>query len=72
MPGIGQLEHITFTGPDAVARTEAYYYNDVTGTGATQDGLESGDRYEATSQVPVTPRDLVGLQPGTSVLPADA
>ncbi len=42
VPGIGQLERITFEGPDAVARTDAYYYNDVTGTGATQDGLERG------------------------------
>ena len=70
VPGIGQLERITFKGTDSIARTDAYYYNDVTGTGATRNGLESGDQYEATSQVPVPPRDLVGLQPGTSVLPA--
>lgn len=70
VPGIGQLERITFRGTDAIARTDAYYYNDVTGTGATQDGLEPGDWYEARSQVPVPPSDLVGLQPGTSVLPA--
>ena len=53
VPGIGQLERITFKGTDAIARTDAYYYNDVTGTGATRNGLESGDQYEATSQVPV-------------------
>ena len=52
VPGIGQLERITFGGDAAVARTDAYYYNDVTGTGATQNGLEKGDRYVARSKVP--------------------
>ncbi|GAA1748430.1 DUF3488 and transglutaminase-like domain-containing protein [Agromyces humatus] len=72
VPGIGQLERITFEGRDAVARTDAYYYNDVTGTGATQHGLRSGESYEATSTVPVPMPvpDLAELQPGTSVLPA--
>jgi len=70
VPGIGQLERITFRGEEAVARTDAYYYNDITGTGATQDGLEEGDRYAARSKVPGAALDLVELEPGTSVLPA--
>ncbi|WP_344293817.1 transglutaminase-like domain-containing protein [Agromyces neolithicus] len=69
VPGIGQLERITFAGPDAVVLTDEYFYNDVTATGAVQHGLEAGDRYEAVSKVPVPAGDLTELEPGTSVLP---
>ena len=52
-------------------RTDTYFYNDVTGTGATQDGLEAGDLYEATSMVPVAPQvTSPTCTPGLSVLPA--
>lgn len=70
VPGIGQLERIAFDRTRAGELTDTYFYNDVTGTGATQDGLEPGDLYAATSIVPVEPGDLSELSPGLSVLPA--
>lgn len=69
VPGIGQLERITFAGERAELLADAFVYNDVTGTGAVQVGLEALDRYTAQSVVPVEPESLARLQPGTSVLP---
>ena len=69
VPGIGQLERITFAGERAELLADAFVYNDVTGTGAVQVGLEALDRYTAQSVVPVEPESLALLQPGTSVLP---
>lgn len=70
VPGVGRLERITFSGPRAEVLAEGFFYNDVTGTGAVQAGLESGDRYAATSIAPLAPESLSTLRPGTSVLPA--
>ncbi|AWB95084.1 hypothetical protein DCE93_04930 [Agromyces badenianii] len=69
VPGIGRLERMTFGGTRAETLTESFFYNDVTSTGAVQSALRAGDRYTATSVVPVEPADLVTLSPGTSVLP---
>ena len=69
MPGVGQLERITFEGSRAELLAEGFFYNDVTGTGAVQ-AASSGDRYTARSVAPVRPESLAHLQPGTSVLPA--
>ena len=70
VPGIGQLERITFAGERAEVLADAFFYNDVTGTGAVQVGLEALDRYSAQSVVPVEPESLALLRPGTSVLPS--
>lgn len=70
VPGVGRLERMTFGGPRAETLTESFFYNEVTSTGAVQRPLQSGDRYAATSVVPVDPSELDGLNPGTSVLPA--
>lgn len=70
VPGVGRLERMTFGGPRAETLTESFFYNEVTSTGAVQRPLQSGDRYAATSVVPVDPAELDGLKPGTSVLPA--
>lgn len=69
VPGVGRLERIAFEGPRAEQLAEGFVYNDVTGTGAVQDGLDSGDAYTAFSVIPADPGSLVGLRPGTSVLP---
>ena len=58
VPGIGQLERITFGGPRAELLADGFFYNDVTGTGAVQVGLASGDEYPAQSIAPVRARDL--------------
>ncbi|WP_139417537.1 transglutaminase-like domain-containing protein [Agromyces laixinhei] len=70
VPGIGRLERMTFGGPRAETLTESFFYNEVTSTGAVQTPLQPGDRYTATSVVPVDPSALGPLDPGTSVLPA--
>ncbi|MFD4420389.1 transglutaminase domain-containing protein [Agromyces sp. NPDC058484] len=70
VPGAGRLERITFDGPRAEVLADSFYYNDTTGTGAVQAGLEPGDRYFAASVVPRDPGSLAALQPGTSVMPA--
>ncbi|RXZ70120.1 transglutaminaseTgpA domain-containing protein [Agromyces albus] len=69
VPGVGRLERIAFGGPRAEQLAEGFVYNDVTGTGAVQEGLDSGDSYTAFSVTPADPGSLVGLRPGTSVLP---
>lgn len=69
VPGIGRLERMSFGGARAEALSESFFYNDVTSTGAVQGGMRPGDRYTAISVVPVDPRDLGELRPGTSVLP---
>lgn len=70
VPGIGQLERITFGGARAALLADGYVYNDVTGTGAVQSGLTTGDTYTADSITPLPPESIAALQPGTSVLPA--
>lgn len=69
VPGVGRLERIAFEGPRAEQLAEGFVYNDVLGTGAVQEGLDSGDAYTAFSVTPADPGSLVGLRPGTSVLP---
>jgi hypothetical protein len=69
VPGVGQLERITFGGDRASALADGFFYNDVTGTGAVQTGLTAGDRYTADSIAPRS-KSLDALRPGTSVLPA--
>lgn len=70
VPGIGQLERISFAGPRAEVLADGFFYNDVTGTGAIRAGLTQGDRYTARSVTPVRSEALAELDPGTSVLPA--
>ena len=69
VPGVGQLERISFGGPRSELLADGFFYNDVTGTAAVQVGLQSGDSYTAHSVAPVEPESLAVLRPGTSVLP---
>ena len=70
VPGTGQLERIRFAGETGTARTDAFYYNDGTGTAAVLGGLNAGDTYTATAVVPRAPGSLANLTPGTAALPA--
>lgn len=69
VPGTGALERITFSGATASARTDAFYYNDNSRTGAVVGGLTTGDRYLARSVVPNRNGDLSTLRPGAAALP---
>ena len=71
VPGNGQLQQITFTGPDGQALTDSFYYNDTTGTGAVTRGLRDGDTYtlDALVKPEFTIDQLAQAQPGTSSVP---
>lgn len=69
VPGFGQLERIEFSGAGAVAATEGFVYDDVTGTAAVGSGMTAGARYDAWSVGSVPVEDLESFVPGTSVLP---
>ncbi|HZW41405.1 MAG TPA: transglutaminaseTgpA domain-containing protein, partial [Agromyces sp.] len=69
VPALGRLERIEFTGARSEMLAEEFFYNDATGTGAVQGGLERGDGYRAVAMVPTDPALIGALRPGTSVLP---
>jgi len=71
LPGSGQLEQIAFSGRDATALSGAFYYNDVTGTGAVTTPLRSGDAYAAESVVKplLSASQLEKVQPGSDSVP---
>jgi len=69
VPGIGQLERITFAGARASTLEDEFAYNDVTGTAGVRSGLEPNDRYAAESIAWIEPVDLADLRPGGAVLP---
>lgn len=69
VPGVGKLERIEFTGPRSTANTDAFYYNDNSGTSAVLGGLSPGDSYRTDSVVPRDVDDLASLSPGSAVLP---
>ncbi|GAA4148048.1 transglutaminase-like domain-containing protein [Leifsonia shinshuensis] len=71
IPGSGQLEQIQFFGPDASKLSGAYFYNDVTGTGAVMASLRSGDTYVADSVTlpKLTTAQLTNVQPGSDAVP---
>jgi len=69
VPGAGRLERITFAGSTAVARSDAFFYNDNSGTAAVLTGLARGDRYQSVAVLPREPEALASLRPGTAVLP---
>ncbi|WP_285116938.1 transglutaminase domain-containing protein [Leifsonia sp. fls2-241-R2A-40a] len=71
LPGAGQLEQVDFAGPDAGRLSGAFFYNDVTGTGAVTTSLRSGDMY--TEETVVKPllsaAQLEKVQPGSDSVP---
>ena len=69
VPGAGQLERITFTGPTRFARSDSFYYNDNGGTAAVLTGLVRGDSYRSAGVIPRAPDSLADLRPGSAALP---
>lgn len=72
LPTVGQLESVTFTGSDATALRDAFYYNDVSGTAAVVRGLATGDSYSLEAVVPDQPTQaqLASLEPGSASVPS--
>ncbi|MDN4615184.1 transglutaminaseTgpA domain-containing protein [Leifsonia sp. F6_8S_P_1B] len=71
VPGSGQLEQLSFLGSGGAALDDAFYYNDVTGTGAVTTDLSDGDIYTADSVVKpqLTASQLERVQPGSAAVP---
>lgn len=71
LPGSGQLEQVRFTGQDAQRLAGAFFYNDVTGTGAVTTALRTGDSYTEDTVVKpqLTPEQLERVEPGTDSVP---
>jgi hypothetical protein len=68
VPGIGQLQQVTFGGNTAVARSDSFYYNDEGASAAVLGGLSRGDRYESRSMLPEFIGKLDAARPGAAVL----
>jgi hypothetical protein len=71
VPGSGQLEQLQFFGPHAANLSGAYFYNNVTGTGAVMASLHDGDTYVADSVTPpkLSAAQLTKVQPGSDSVP---
>jgi hypothetical protein len=71
VPTIGQLESVTFSGPRASALTDAFYYNDVSGTAVDVAKLERGDAYHLEAVVPTAPtaNQLSDVTAGSAEVP---
>jgi len=66
LPDAGAFESIEFDGDRSAALTDAFYYNQATGTAAVVGGLRSGDAYRIEAVLPQQPSaDAIGdLTPG--------
>lgn len=71
MPTIGQLQKVTFTGGQASALRESFFYNDNSGTGAVIEELSSGDSYTLSAVAPNEPSEaqLAVAGPGAAEVP---
>ena len=71
VPGTGQLEQIQFLGNRASTLAGAYFYNDVTGTGAVMSALRDGDSYVADSVTlpKLESSQLTKVEPGSDTVP---
>ncbi|MEV8215331.1 transglutaminase-like domain-containing protein [Leifsonia sp. NPDC077715] len=74
LPGSGQLEQVQFGGSRASTLAGAFFYNDVTGTGAVTTALRNGDTYTEQSVVKplLTAAQLQKVQPGSDSVPRPA
>lgn len=71
VPGSGQLQQVTFRGPDAAALSGSLFYNDVTGTSAVTRGLANGDSYtmDAIVKPQLSLSQLAKSEPGSAEVP---
>ncbi|MET4781884.1 transglutaminase domain-containing protein [Glaciihabitans sp. UYNi722] len=71
LPTIGKFENVDFSGADATALRDGFYYNDTSGTAADVHQLATGDKYSISAVIPRQPDDaqLASLTPGTEEVP---
>lgn len=71
LPTAGAFESVAFSGRDAAALTDRFYYNTTTGTAAVLGGLGEGDGYRIQAILPDQPTlgQLAGVSPGDAEVP---
>jgi hypothetical protein len=71
VPTAGDFESIDFTGDDAAALTDAFYYNDTSGTAAVLGGIGADDSYRLDTVLPAQPSadELSQVTPGDAEVP---
>ena len=74
LPTVGKFESVSFSGADASALRDSFYYNDTSGTAAVVDKLASGDSYALDAILPRQPAtdQLARLRPGSAPVPRTA
>jgi transglutaminase-like putative cysteine protease len=71
VPTVGAFVSVTFAGDEAGALTDAFYYNDTSGTAAVLGGLDDGDSYRLAAVLPdqPDPSELAQVTPGDAEVP---
>ena len=71
VPTAGDFESIDFTGDHAADLTDAFYYNDTSGTAAVLGGIGAGDGYRLNTVLPTQPSaaELADVTPGDAEVP---
>jgi len=71
LPTVGRFESIEFTGPDAARLSDAFFYNNTSGTAAVLGGLHAGDRFTLHAVLPdeTTSGQLQAATPGAESVP---
>jgi hypothetical protein len=71
VPTVGKFENIDFTGSDASALRDAFYYNNTSGTAAVLTPLATGDSYTLEAVEPKQPSSgqIGSLVPGSAQVP---
>jgi hypothetical protein len=71
VPTVGKFESIDFSGRDAAALRDSFFYNDASGTAAVVKQLSSGDSYSLSAVLPRQPdgAQLASVAPGAAVVP---
>lgn len=71
LPTVGDLETVSFRGPDADRDRGAFSYNRTTRTGVVVGGVGADTRYDLTAVLPDQPTDdqLAAARPGTASVP---
>jgi len=71
LPTVGRFESIAFSGSDAAHLSDAFFYNNTSGTAAVLGGLHAGDRYTLRAVLPEEPTSsqLAAATPGAATVP---
>ena len=74
LPEVGELSHISFSGPASARLAASFRYDTDTETAAVPLGLSAGDTYSLTASVPSpvsSTQVLDGAAPGTAQIPVE-